>query len=63
MAPNPLSNIVKTNSKHINDQIPLRSGSFNKIILSWRQDIRAETNAERQFLKNQKKVELEKVQE
>ena len=43
--------------------MPVRGGSFNKISRLWRQDIRAETNAERQFLRNQKKVEQEKAQE
>jgi|GEM_PF-1265491 len=53
-------NITK---KHIGDQMPVRGGSFNKISRLWRQDVRAETNAERQFLRNQKKVEQEKVNE
>ncbi|MEE8831327.1 MAG: MobP2 family relaxase [Leuconostoc gelidum] len=42
---------------------PQKGASFNKISRLWRQDIRAETNAERQFLRNQKKVEQEKAQE
>ena len=58
-----LTNTAKQNSKHIGTQMPLRGGSFNKISRLWRQDIRAETNAERQFLRNQKKVEKEKAQE
>lgn len=53
-------NITK---KHISDQMPVRGGSFNKISRLWRQDIRDETNAERQFLRNQKKAEQEKAQE
>ncbi|KAA8329334.1 MobP2 family relaxase [Leuconostoc carnosum] len=53
-------NITK---KQIGDQMPVRGGSFNKISRLWRQDIRAETNAERRFLRNQKKVEQEKAQE
>ncbi|WP_349533757.1 MobP2 family relaxase [Leuconostoc citreum] len=57
------ANNVKPNSKHIGDQMSVRGGSFNKISRLWRQDIRAETNAERQFLRNQKKVEQEKAQE
>ena len=63
LASNPLINNVNPNSNHIGDQMPVRGGSFNKISRLWRQDIRAETNAERQFLRNQKKVEQEKVQE
>ncbi|MBS9337537.1 MobP2 family relaxase [Fructobacillus parabroussonetiae] len=63
LAPKSPANNVKQNSKHIGDQMPLRGGSFNKISHLWRQDIRAETNAERQFLRNQKKVEQEKAQE
>ncbi|WP_419426711.1 hypothetical protein [Leuconostoc mesenteroides] len=63
MASKPLINNVKPNSNHIGDQMPVRGGSFNKISRLWRQDIRAETNAERQFLRNQKKVEQEKAQE
>lgn len=59
----PLINNVKQNSKHIGDQMPVRGCSFNKISRLWRQDIRAETNVERQFLSNQKKVEQEKAQE
>lgn len=43
--------------------MPVRGDSFTKISHLWRQDIRAETNAERQFLRNQKKVEQEKAQE
>lgn len=43
--------------------MPVRGGSFNKIYRLWLQDIRAETNAERRFLRNQKKVEQEKAQE
>ncbi len=53
-------NITK---KQIGDQMPVRGGSFNNISRLWRQDIRAETNAERRFLRNQKKVEQEKAQE
>ncbi|MBZ5947956.1 IS110 family transposase [Leuconostoc gelidum subsp. gasicomitatum] len=52
-----------TNSNHNSNQMPVRGSSFNKISRLWRQDIRAETNAERQFLRNQKKVEQEKAQE
>ncbi|MFL2050459.1 MobP2 family relaxase [Leuconostoc mesenteroides] len=63
LAPKSPANNVKQNSKHIGDQMPVRGGSFNKISRLWRQDIRAETNAERQFLRNQKKVEHEKAQE
>lgn len=63
-ASKPLINNVNPNTtKHIGDQMPLRGGSFNKISRLWRQDIRAETNAERQFLRNQQKVEQEKAQE
>ncbi|MCC8439770.1 MobP2 family relaxase [Leuconostoc pseudomesenteroides] len=58
-----LTNTAKQNSKHIGDQMPLRGGSFNKISRLWRQGIRDETNAERQFLRNQKKAEQEKAQE
>jgi len=64
LASEPLINNVNPNTtKHIGDQMPLRGGSFNKISRLWQQDIRAETNAERQFLRNQKKVEQEKAQE
>ncbi|MFT8841112.1 MAG: MobP2 family relaxase [Leuconostoc citreum] len=63
LAPNPLANNLNPNSKHIGGQMPVRGGSFNKISRLWRQDIRAETNAERQFLINQKKIEQEKAQE
>ena len=56
-------NNVKQNPKYIGDQMPVWGGSFNKISRLWRQDIRAETNAERQFLRSQKKVEQEKAQE
>jgi hypothetical protein len=63
LAPKSPSNNVKQNAKHIGDQMPVRGGSFNKISRLWRQDIRAETNAERQFLRNQKKVEQEKARE
>ncbi|MDM7642681.1 IS110 family transposase, partial [Leuconostoc citreum] len=65
LASKPLINNVNPNTtkKHIGDQMPVRGGSFNKISRLWRQDIRAETNAERQFLRNQKKVEQEKAQE
>jgi hypothetical protein len=59
----PLLNNVKQNPKYIGDQMPVRGGSFNKISCLWRQDIRAEINAERQFLRNQKKAEQEKAQE
>ncbi|MDM7642051.1 IS110 family transposase, partial [Leuconostoc citreum] len=58
-----LINNVTPNPNHIGDQMPVRGGSFNKISRLLRQDIRAETNAERQFLRNQKKVEQEKAQE
>ncbi|CUW12957.1 FIG00773359: hypothetical protein [Leuconostoc inhae] len=63
LAPKSPANNVNQNSKHIGDQMPVRGGSFNKISRLWRQDIRAETNAERQFLRNQKKVEQENAQE
>ncbi|QEA58304.1 IS110 family transposase [Leuconostoc koreense] len=63
MSSEPLINNVNPNSKYIGDHIPVRGGSFNKISRLWRQDIRAETKAERQFLRNQKKVEQEKAQE
>ncbi|QGN60008.1 MobP2 family relaxase [Leuconostoc citreum] len=64
MASNPLINNVNSNTtKQIGDQLPVRGGSFNKISRLWRQDIRSETNAERRFLRNQKKVEQEKAQE
>lgn len=64
LVPNPLiKNVNPNTTKHIGDHMPLRGGSFNKISRLWRQDIRAETNAERQFLRNQKKVEQEKAQE
>lgn len=43
--------------------MPVRGGSFNKISRLWQRDICAETNAERQFLRNQKKVEQEKAQD
>ena len=58
-----LINNVTPNPNHIDDQMPVRGGSFNKISRLLRQDIRAETNAERQILRNQKKVEQEKAQE
>ena len=35
--------------------------SFNKIHNLWQQDIRSEINIERQFLRNQKTVEEEKI--
>lgn len=63
LPPKPLTNNVNPNSKNLGNQMPMRGGSFNKISRLWRQDIRAETNAERQFLRNQKKVEQEKAQE
>ncbi|GEL84826.1 hypothetical protein LME03_11740 [Leuconostoc mesenteroides subsp. mesenteroides] len=65
LTPNPWLDNVNPNitKKHIGDQLPVRGGSFNKISRLWRQDIRAETNAERQFLRNQKKVEQEKANE
>ncbi|WP_167497564.1 MULTISPECIES: hypothetical protein [Leuconostoc] len=43
--------------------MPLRGGSFNKISRLCRQDIRAETNAERRFLTHQKIVEQYKAEE
>jgi hypothetical protein len=43
--------------------MPVWGGSFNKISRLWRQDIRAEANAERKFLRNQKKVEQERAQD
>ena len=52
-----LTNTANPNSKHIVGQTPVRG--FNKIIGLWRQDIRAETNAERQFLINQKTIKEE----
>lgn len=58
-----LSNTSNQNSKHTGTQMTVLGGSFNKISRLWRQDIRAETNAERQFLRNQKKFEQEKAQE
>ena len=58
-----LTKTANKNSKHIVTQLAVRGGSFNKISRLWRQDICAETSAERQFLKNQKKVEQEKAQE
>ncbi|MCT4380488.1 hypothetical protein EFE13_05470 [Leuconostoc pseudomesenteroides] len=65
LTPKPWFDNVNPNitKKHIGDQMPVRGGSFNKISRLWRQDIRAETNAERQFLRNQKKVEQEKANE
>ena len=58
-----LNNLNQNTTKQIGDQMPVRGGSFKKISRLWRQDICAETNAERQFLRNQKKVEQEKAQE
>lgn len=58
-----INNLNQNTTKQIGDQMPVRGGSFKKISRLWRQDIRAETNAERQFLRNQKKVEQEKAQE
>jgi len=52
-----------TKSKQIDGAMPILGSSFNRISRLWRQNIRAETNAEHQFLRNQKKVEQEKVQE
>ncbi|MGX6466945.1 IS110 family transposase, partial [Leuconostoc falkenbergense] len=65
LTPKPLLDNVNPNitKEHIGDQMPVRGGSFNKISRLWRQDVRAETNAERQFLRNQKKVEQEKANE
>lgn len=63
MAPKPLVNTANPNSQHIGDQMPVRGNSFNKISRLWWQDICVETNAECQFLRNQKKVEQEKDQE
>ncbi|MFT8849955.1 MAG: MobP2 family relaxase [Leuconostoc pseudomesenteroides] len=63
LASKPLINNVNPNLNHIGDQMPVRGGSFNKISRLWWQDISAETNAERQFLRNQKKVEQERAQE
>ncbi|MGR8809730.1 MobP2 family relaxase [Leuconostoc citreum] len=57
-----LNNTVNLNSKPVGEQTPVRGGSFNKISRLWQQDIRAETNAERQYLRNQRKVEQEKEQ-
>lgn len=59
----PLGNNVTPNSNHIGDQMPVWGGSFNKISRLWWQDIRAETNAERQFLTHQKIVEQYKAEE
>ncbi|MEX0380709.1 hypothetical protein AB3K25_05165 [Leuconostoc sp. MS02] len=59
----PLNDNQSTKTNHISDQMPVRGNSFNKISCLWCQDIRAETNAERQFLRNQNKVEQEKAQE
>ncbi|MGR8861829.1 MobP2 family relaxase [Leuconostoc citreum] len=56
------SNIL-TKSKQIDGTMPILGSSFNRISRLWRQDIRAETNAERQFLRNQKNAEQEKAQE
>lgn len=62
--PTPLVNNVNPNTtKHIGDQMPVGGGSFNKISRLWRQNIRTETNVERQFLRNQKKVEQERAQD
>jgi len=63
LAPKPLLKNVNPNSKHVGDQMPVRGVSFNKISRLWRQDIRAETNAERRFLTHQKKVAQERAQE
>ncbi|OQJ69105.1 hypothetical protein BMS95_10105 [Leuconostoc pseudomesenteroides] len=65
LSPNPWFDNVNPNitKKHIGDQMPVQGGSFNKIIRLWRQDIRAETNAERQFLRNQKEIEQGKANE
>lgn len=63
LTPKPLNNTVNSNSKPVGVQMPVRGGSFNKISRLWRQDIRAETNTEREFLRNQKRVEQEKSQE
>lgn len=63
LAPKPLIKNVNPNSKHVGDQMPVRGVSFNKISRLWRQDIRAETNAERRFLTHQKKVAQERAQE
>lgn len=63
LVPKALRNNVNPNSKHRDDQMPMRGSSFNKIGRLFRQDIRVETNAERQFLRNQKKIEREKAQE
>jgi hypothetical protein len=64
LASEPLINNVNPNTtKHIGDQMPLRGGSFNKISRLCRQDIRAETNAERRFLTHQKIVEQYKAEE
>ncbi|QGM25765.1 hypothetical protein GJV51_07160 [Leuconostoc mesenteroides subsp. mesenteroides] len=43
--------------------MPVNDGSFNKNSRLFRQDIRAETSVERQFLRNQKKIEQERAQE
>ncbi|CUW19009.1 FIG00773359: hypothetical protein [Leuconostoc inhae] len=65
LTPNPWLDNVNPNitKKHIGDQLPVRGGSFNKISRLWRQDIRAETNAERRFLTHQKIVEQYKAEE
>lgn len=63
MALKHLDNTVNPNSKDVNNQMPVRGGSFNKISCLWRQNIRTEKNVERQFLRNQKKVEQERAQD
>ncbi|WP_273715769.1 MobP2 family relaxase [Leuconostoc mesenteroides] len=62
LTPSLLNNSVNSNVKPIGNQMPVLGGSFNKISRLWRQEVRAETNAERQFLRNQRKVEQEKDQ-
>lgn len=58
-----VNNVNPNTTKHIGDQMPVGGGSFNKISRLWRQNIRTETNVERQFLRNQKKVEQERAQD
>jgi len=63
LAEQPSKNDFHPNLNKVGDHTPVHGSSFNKISCLWRQDIRAETKAERQFLRNQKKVEQEKAQE
>ncbi|MCK8605762.1 relaxase MobL [Leuconostoc citreum] len=56
--------LAKIPSEEYTQSMPKNNHAISKISRLWRQDIRADTNAERKFLRNQRKVEREqKVEE